>query len=51
MTGKSSKNVMIDTIHDLIKLVDKDGCILIYRDRYLQKLLHGFRQSGYEPFV
>ena len=42
---------MIDPIHDLIKLRDKDHYILIHRDNDLPKLLHDCKQSGYEPFV
>ena len=42
---------MIDTIHDLPKLRDKDEYIMIHRDNDLPKLLHDFKQGGYEPFV
>ena len=42
---------MIDTIEDLLHLKDKDEYILIHRDNDLPKLLHDFKESGYEPFV
>ena len=42
---------MIDSIQDLLQLKDKDEYILIHRDNDLPKLLHDFKQSGYEPFV
>ena len=42
---------MIDTIEDLLHLKDKDDYILIHRDNDLPKLLHDFKESGYEPFV
>ena len=41
----------IDTIHDLLKLRNKDDYILIHRDHDLPKLLQDFKQSGYEPSV
>ena len=42
---------MIDTIEDLLHLKEKDEYILIHRDNDLPKLLHDFKESGYEPFV
>ena len=42
---------MIDTIQDLMKLQEKDEYMLIHRNNDLPKLLHDFKQSGYEPFV
>ena len=42
---------MIDTIEDLLHLKEKDEYMLIHRDNDLPKLLHDFKESGYEPFV
>ena len=51
LSVKVSDNYMIDTIEDLLHLKEKDEYILIHRDNDLPKLLHDFKESGYEPFV
>ena len=48
---KPIKCKMIDNINDLLKLTDEEDYTLIHRDNDLPKLLHDFKQSGYEPFV